>query len=415
MHRPVATLFLISCLLGVWVSVRSGLSRQRAEIGIATSQIAASAEAVQLAPGDPLAHFVHAGLLAKSGQTADAILEFKKAATLRPADYQLWIELGRMLEQIGNHNTALSAFNEAVSVAPYYAQPRWNMGNLLLRMSRQEEAFDQLSRAAASDPRLFLEVVKLAWNNYEGNPAAVEHAVRPRTPEARMQLTQFLVRRGFLSEALALFRSTEDVSERDREDLISTLIVGRWFPQAYEVWLSGRARDERPSGSTFAVIDNDGFERGDGFNDRGFGWQFPRDAGAVGITLDSLEPREGQRSLCLDWKGVTNVSVPTISQLVLVEPVTKYRLSYAARTKDLITGTPPFIGVLDASSKEQRVLAQSATLPTGSNPWQDSSLEFLTGEDTRALLIFVQRPKCSQTSCPIFGRVWLDSFGLRKL
>lgn len=415
MRRLVATLCLIACLLGVWTTIHAGLSRHRSEIGIASAQIASTAEALRLAPGDPVAHRAHGVLLARAGQTADAIIEFKEAVALRPRDYLLWTELGRTLDLSGDEEGALVAFREAVRYAPYYAQPRWNLGSLLLRKGRYQEAFDELSLAGASDPNLFLEVVKLAWNVSQGNAAAIERAVRPQTSEARMHLARFFVWRGLPGEGLALFRTTDQVSERDRDELISALIAGKWFAEAYEVWLSGRATDGRHTGSGGAVIDNDGFERGDGFNEQGFGWQFPREAGAVSISLDTLEPRAGRRSLCLDWKGITNASVPTLSQLVLVEPTTRYRLSYATRTKDLTTGSPPFIGVLDAGSKDERVLAQSARLSTGSNPWQDSTLEFSTSDDTRALLIFVQRPKCSETVCPILGRVWLDSFLLRKL
>jgi Flp pilus assembly protein TadD len=414
--RPlVATLCLISCLLGMWTAVHAGLSRQHSEIGIASAQIASTARALQLAPRDPGAHHAHAVLLAKTGQKTEAIIEFKKAAALRPRDSLLWTDLGRALEQNGDKEAALVAFHEAIRCAPYYAQPRWSLGDLLLSIGRQDEAFAELSRASASYPNLFLLVTELAWKVHQEDPAAVERAVRPRTSEARIQLAQFFVRRGLPNEALALFRTTDGVSEPDREELISALIAGQWFAQAYEVWVSGRTTDGRQPGSGWAVIDNDGFERGDGFNEKGFGWQSPRDAGAVSITLDSFEPREARRSLCLDWKGITNVSVPTLSQLVLVEPSTRYRLSYAARTKDLTTGTPPFIGVLDAGSKDERVLAQSAPLSTGSNPWQESALEFSTGRETRAVFLVLQRPRCYETLCPIFGRVWLDSFSLRKL
>lgn len=412
MRRLVATLSLVVCGLAIWTGLTSGLSRQRAEMGTASAQIALTAEAVRLAPADPVAHRAHAVVLAKAGLTAEAVSEFKKAADLRPADHQLWIELGRLQEQSGNKEAALIAFHEAVRCAPYYAQPRWNLGNLLLSLGRRDEAFAELSRAGGSDPNLFSELLMIAWNQYPGNALAVERAVQPQTPQARIQLAQFLVWRGLPNEALAVFRQTEDVSERDREELITTLIDGKWFNEAYEVWLSEGSIDGTP-GTGLAVIDNPGFESGDRFNRKGFGWQSPRDLGEVSITLDNLEPKAGRRSLCLDWKGITNVSVPTLSQLILVESATRYRLSFAARTKDLSTGTPPFIGVLDADSGE--TLAQTAPLSTGSNPWQDSTLEFSTRGDTRALRIFVQRPRCSETVCPIYGRTWFDSFSLQKL
>jgi tetratricopeptide (TPR) repeat protein len=415
MRRMVATLCLLACLLGIWTAIHAGLSRQQSTIGIASAQLASTSEALRLAPGDPVAHHAHALLLAKLGHAADAIVEFKKAAALRPGDYQLWSELGRVLSDSGDKKAALIAFNEAVRCAPFYAQPRWNLGNLLLSMGRHEEAFAELGRAGASDPNLFIDVVKLAWKLFPGNAAAIERAVRPRTSEARVELSRFFVGRGLPDEALVLFRNTDEVSDSDRDDLISALIAGKWFVQAYEVWLrEGPTQNPHPE-SAWGVIHNAGFERGDGFNEKGFGWQSPPDAGAVIITQDRLEPKEGRGSLSLNWRGVTNISVPALSQLVLVEPATRYRLSYAARTTELVSGTPPFVGVLDAAVDDERFVARSTPFPTGTSPWHDYAFEFSTSKETRAVRIVIQRPKCHEAPCPIFGRSWLDSFSLTKL
>ena len=265
MRRFVATLCLVVLGLAIWTTLTSRLSRQRSELGVASAQIALTAEAVRLADADPLAHRSHAALLAKTGQTVEAIAELRRAAQLRPGDHQLWTELGRLQEQTGDKEAALVAFREAVRCAPYYAQPRWNLGNLLLSMGSRDQGFAELSLAAASDPNLFPELCTIAWNLYPGDARAVERASEPRTSQARIQLAQFLIWRDLPQEALSVFRQTTEVSERDRDELISSFISGKWFNEAYQVWSSDPTIDTKSENSS-AVIDNAGFESGDGFN-----------------------------------------------------------------------------------------------------------------------------------------------------
>jgi hypothetical protein len=117
----------------------------------------------------------------------------------------------------------------------------------------------------------------------------------------------------------------------------------------------------------------------------------------------------------LDWNGNSPPNPPVMSQLVLVEPNARYHLSFAARTQDVVSGGLPFVVVFDKNSKDNRVLAQSATLgKENNNNWQDYSLEFTTSSETRAILVGLQRESCGADPCPIFGRLWLDAFALRK-
>lgn len=411
MRRLTSILCLIACVLGIWTATRAGLSRHYSSQGGALAQTASTVEALHLAPDDPVAHNTHAVGLAKAGQTSEAISYLKSATALRPQDYRLWSQLGRGLLQNGDEDEAVVAFREAVRCAEYYAQPRWDLGRLLLDMGRPDEAFAELRRAGASDPNLFSEVVNLAWKHFEGNAAAVAEATQPQTSEAQMRLARFFAWRGLPDDGMKLFRQAEEVSPRDKNEFISDLVAGKWFSQAYEVWSKGSGLNDQPP----ANIDDAGFESGaEAFNRAGFGWTLPREIGALRISFEKFEPRAGDLSLRLEWRGVTYAAVPLLSQLVIVEPAARYRLSYAARTTELVSGTPPFIGVLDAARDDANLLARSELL-TGTTPWQDYAFDFSTLGETRAIRVVVQRPKCNEGLCPIFGRLWLDSFSLTKL
>jgi len=61
------------------------------------------------------------------------------------------------------------------------------------------------------------------------------------------------------------------------------------------------------------------------------------------------------------------------------------------------------------------VLAESKTLPQGTAAWQGYEAEFATTPKTEAVLVSLRRQNCDANPCPMFGRVWLDDFSLRKL
>jgi hypothetical protein len=99
---------------------------------------------------------------------------------------------------------------------------------------------------------------------------------------------------------------------------------------------------------------------------------------------------------------------------MLVEPKTRYKLHFSARTKEVVTGGLPLI-VVNGAGSGGPTLAQSNTLPQGTQGWSDYTVDFTTGDGMRAVLISLQRQPCTGGPCPIFGRLWLDAFTVEKL
>jgi hypothetical protein len=129
---------------------------------------------------------------------------------------------------------------------------------------------------------------------------------------------------------------------------------------------------------------------------------------------DDKEKHEGSLSLRFEWNGNSNPLSQILTQLVVVEPNTHYRLRFSALTKDVVSGGLPVIAVSDANSAEYHLLGQSAPLKESEREWHDYEVEFKTGEATEAVLISLQRQPCPSEPCPIFGRLWLDAFSLQK-
>lgn len=417
----VAVIGLLICLWGIWNAGRAGLSRLLSKYALMTTAtttplLSPADKSVSLTPGDPEAHFSRAVVLWNLGQTSEAVAEYERAAALRPRDYYLWLLLGNSREQTDEETGALAALAEAVQMAPFYAQPRWQFGNALFRAGRREEGFVEMRRAALAHQTFLPNLIDLAWGASNNDPAVTEQLLQPENRQWRMALARFFARRGKTAEALNLSRAAGAIPDNERRTFISELLAAKGYTEAYEVWANTEASGkEQPRRSGATQITNGSFESQLSFDETGFGWQFLRAPNTVQFSLDTAEPRNGAHSLRLDWNGNPPPNAPFTSQLLLVEPNARYQLRFAARTQEIVSGGLPLIVVSDKSSKDARVLAQSKALPKGTSDWQDFSLEFATGSETRAVLVGLLRENCTGEPCPIFGRLWLDDFSIQKL
>jgi len=372
-------------------------------------------EAIRLSPLDPEVHYARALVLWRMEQLPEAIREYESVVALRPRDYVPWLDLGNTRDNNGDEEGALSAFKEAVRLAPHYGLPRWELGNLLLRMGQRDGAFTELRRAAMSDPKLLPDVIDLAWEAYRGDAPAVRQAIQPQSPQARLALAHFFVNYEKTTEAMDLFRSTSGTTVKDRHALLTALLAARRFTEAYEVWVSGRDAGSKQNPRVISAITDGSFESDINLDDPGFGWQLASNLQAVRLSLDTNEPHTGAYSLRLYWSGDSNPSTSVVSQLVLVEPKTRYRLSFAVRTQEMLTIGLPMVSVADAGGDDGPVLAQSKTFPRGTSGWQDYTIEFATAETTSGVRITIRRETCNMVPCPILGQAWVDDFSLERL
>ena len=77
-----------------------------------------------------------------------------RALALAPDSAEVHLQLGDLFRELGRHEAALNACEEAVRCAPGSAQARNNLGNALRALGREEDAVDQYRRAIALDARL---------------------------------------------------------------------------------------------------------------------------------------------------------------------------------------------------------------------------------------------------------------------
>jgi hypothetical protein len=321
--------------------------------------------------------------------------------------------LGMARDQAGETAAALLAFDEAVRLAPFYSQPRWQRGNVLLRSGRYDEAFVDLNLAVRSNPELAPTLIDLAWNLSKGDVKLTEQLAQIDREKMRIAFAKFLARQGKATEAVAQIRGIATLPDEVSHELLERLVAKGAFKEAFDVWQqsNGTKSDNQPMG---ASIYDGGFEGPLSLDEVGFGWRVPRPSQAVAMSLDLTQPHTGSKSLRIDFGGNSNPDTPLVSQLILVEPSKYYRINFAARSQDIVTGGLPLAVIIDAAG-ERKPLGQSLPLAKGSVDWRVWSVEFRTPPTTNGIVVGLQRENCTTSPCPIFGSIWLDSFSLEQL
>ena len=364
MRIGVSFLGVALCLFLIQASARFGFSRLLTRYALITHSTDVADAAVSLNPSDPDAHRARAAAYNSQQQTAEAAKSLESAVALRYRDDYLWIELGNTREDLGDTTGALAALDQAVHWAPYYAHTHWQRGNLLLRMNRSNEAFTDLRQAAAANPKYFPNLIDLAWGISKGD----------------LKTTESLVQIDNENERLALIRYLAGKSFRD------AFILAHGF-----------------AATSFV---NGGFEDPLVLNDVTFGWIVAPEH-KNNLAIDVSEKLEGAKSLQISFDGNWTPGTTLLSQTLVVEPERTYRVSFAIKTKDLVTGGPPFIAVRDATNNE--LLGKSENFPTATNPWATLNFEFTTQPNSQAAVVRLERNNCDAT-CPLFGTLWLDQF-----
>ena len=407
LRTRLATMLSLCALLLFTASfaARAGFASLLTTYAARSNDLSAADAAVVVNSRDPAAHQMRGAMLEANDEIAAAASEYALAVKLRPADYVLWMSLAHVRELNGDSEGAIAAARQAVQLAPHYAQPHWQLGNLQVRLGQRDEGFAELRVAAASNPELLPSIIDLAWQLTAGDEQFIRAAIQPKSAEAAGALAEFFIKHGKFSAAVAVISEAGNSLADTRRHYVEQLVSAKQFAAAYEVWSINH-----PAG-TGPALNDAGFEQGSDLDEPGFGWRAQKSNGVL-LSLDEASPREGKSCLKIEFKGESDPGVAIISQLVMAQPGGHYRLQLAARSEEIVSGGLPGVVVVDVASGQ--VLGKSGTFPLTSNGWQDYQIDLTIPDTTSTIQILVQRDGCSKTPCPIFGRLWLDAFVLRK-
>jgi len=372
--------------------------------------------AVRWAPANAVTHWRLGSLQERFSMSnlAAAVGEYRTAVEVGPYDFRYWLELGRALEASGDSQNAESALRRAVELAPSYSHPHWQYGNLLLRQGRIDEAFAHLSRAAESDLRMQAPVFALASQVFGDDQAALARALP--SPALRIQFALSLIQAGKPDAAIAIARSTTAADRKSEtaatDELVKAFINGHHYHAALSL-----LRDSRTDTSSLAApeqIWNGGFETPLIAGDTNtFHWAITSQS-QTPIEIDNGQAHSGKGSLRIIFKSSAKLDTIPISQIVIVEPDTQYKIQFYVRTEGLISAGTPLVAVKDLAGQ---LLASSSPIAGGSHDWQVVTLTFKSRPKEEGIQISFARASCGEKDliCPIFGTVWYDDFTLQRI
>ncbi|MCU1288847.1 MAG: hypothetical protein JWN60_1076 [Acidobacteria bacterium] len=407
---------IIFALVFAWFGVTRQLGTMLAEL---TSPAASNAgqvaeTAVSFAPRDPLAKWLEANIDrdAISFEKMDSALRLSEdVVRLSPYDFRWWIDLGRAYEQAEKFDQAERALKRAVGLAPDYVFPRWQLGNFYLRQNRSDEAFAELKKATERNVVYRDQVYSIAWDYFEGDTAKIEE-IAGDSFENKLSLVKFYAVKERAQDSLRIWNSFSE-EEKNRDPGYAKIVAqGLYDKRFYRSAVEFARQTGIDPDAKIETVTNGSFEKAIGdAKETYFGWKISPGE-KLEIKTDSTQKKEGVRSLRVLFTGYSgDALVNHISQSVAVEPNKKYRLSFWLKTENLKSAGTPTFEIINAN--DDKLINTSKPFPTGSNDWQEITLDFTTPQNSEGLFIRAARAYCGDI-CPIFGTFWIDDFRLSR-
>jgi hypothetical protein len=143
---------------------------------------------------------------------------------------------------------------------------------------------------------------------------------------------------------------------------------------------------------------------------KGFGWRYSDGKDREWkVQRLSQNPVNGNYALRISFTGGKNINFNHLNQIVPVQPLKNYKISYWWRSQNITTDQRPFIEISGYDCKSG--FTKSQMIPA-STEWQEQTLSFSTPENCRAVVVKIRRNKSRRFDAKIEGQMWLDSFHL---
>lgn len=368
--------------------------------------------AVDLAPSDPQTHFASAVLHEKTflpGDFERSLAEYERAAALSPADFRLWLELGKARDRAGDVDGAEKALRRASALAPNYSQVQWTLGNFLLRQGKEDEAFAAIRKAAESDKTYANPAIVSAWQLFQGDTARIKSYIG-ESDNLKAAFASALAREKRFEEAAEVWSGLHESARKNDfkahgEEIYQKMLKAKKYRSALRIFADIGTADE----NKFAVgrITNGDFEANMLKSPSVFEWQIA-DGVEPQIGINNEQKRSGNISLILIFNSTDGKAFRPITQLVAVEPGKKYVFQTFYKSELKTSGTVKW-EILDAA--DSKILASTEPVAATAD-WTGLKAEFVAPQMTDAVILRLVRVPCSTTLCSISGKLWFDDFSL---
>jgi len=351
-------------------------------------------------------HFPHAlyalGLNAWFENDSDVAARFFRRTVSQNIFYMdAWLKLAQAETVLGNPDKArtILQFSDGLVKKVY----RWKWDQILLahELGMEEIVLSNINFLVDHGKKV-QDAFQLLDAHLAGD---VSVEVQVLDPGNLIPFLKWLMRWGRVDDAEIAWRKINAAGIKD-EDIslkyIHFLVSRKRVSMAAEIWRSSTGIEG---------LTNSGFE--DEITGRGFDWRYTaNNKGRWTIRRTMSEVFSGTHSLKIMFEGKENISFGHLYQIVPVDPLITYRLTYNWRSKNITTNQGPFVDIYGYDCKGYYF---KSSMMLGTHDWQEQGVEFTVPEDCHAVVVRLHRRPSHRFDNKIAGVLWLDDFRLEKM
>jgi tetratricopeptide (TPR) repeat protein len=410
-----ALIVAAALLLGLWLSffsVRAAVARYGAD----RENLHGAASAVHWEPGNPdywylLGRYQQYNLEQPDAKSAEQ--SYKNAIALNPYATDAWLDLGTAYELDGDPDKAREAYVQAQKTYPSSADVSWRYGNFLLRQGELPQAYRELYRAIAADPRRAAAAFSRVYRSNPDIEGLLDNLL-PRQQSVYVDVIQEALSAQQLAVAKTvwarLIQLHPQLDIRDVERFANQLLLAQDFSEARHVWDQGTSTMHLPAlfQPQSSVVWDPSFETD--LNGYTFSWHYPSLTQGISIGLDRTEKVSGKQSLRLSFDGRNDPELDIACTLAIVQPSTTYSFSGWIKTKNLTSDKGIQFRLRSLDSPNAPSVMTTQVLGTG--PWVPVDRTWAAGPDAHRLQICVTREASTNSDERISGTAWIDDVNL---
>ena len=342
------------------------------------------------------------GLNAWFQNDSDVAARFFRRTVLQDIFYiGAWLKLAQVEIVLGNPDKARSIlqFSDGLTKNVY----RWKWDQILLahELGMEEMVLSDINFLVKHRKRV-QDAFQLFDTHLAGN---VMRGVKVLDTGNLVPFLEWLMGWGRVSDAEIVWNK-----------IVSAGIQDEYIRLKYIHFLVGRKRifpaaEIRRSNTGIEGMTNPGFE--DKMTGRGFDWRYTaNNKGKWSIRRTLFEAFSGTHSLKIMFEGKENISFGHLYQIVPVDPLIPYRLTYSWRSKNITTDQGPFVDIYGYDCKG---VYFKGSMMLGTHDWQEQDMEFTVPEACHAVVVRLHRRTSHRFDNKIAGTLWLDDFKLEKM
>lgn len=333
--------------------------------------------------------------------TAAAVPFLREAAMQDVLFVDAWLKLAQAETILGNPDKAQTILQFLDNLTRNISRWKWEQTLLANELGMEDLLFDNINFTVKHGIKV-QDAFQLLDGYLDKN---VTRAIQVLDTDNLIPYLEWMMRWGRADDAEITWQKIM-ASGTQNEDIqlkyIHFLVSQKQVKQAADI--------RRQNVGDVDSITNAGFENE--ITGRGFDWRYTANQKGKWTIRRTLSGAfSGAHCLRIRFEGKENISFSNLYQIVPIDPLTPYRLTYHWRSRDLTTDQGPLVDIYGYDCKGYYA---NGPMMLGTHGWQKQDIEFTAPEDCHAVVVRLHRRPSHRFDSKIAGRLWLDDFRLEK-